>query len=107
MNKNKQNEDNLEIISCTMNYKAHCAAISQISIVDIIRAVDYINLLAQFVNDENEILDDLDDITAPFDGVIKALRTGEQCRHLDCGSQLYMSDLPQYDFVCPECDENF
>ena len=98
----RKNTDN-----CTENYIEHSKAISKLSIADIIRAVDYINLLAQFVNKENEILDDTADITAPFNGVIEKLRTAEKCRRQDCGCWLYKSDLPQYDFVCPECDENF
>ena len=27
------------------------------------------------------------------------------CPH--CGSPLYLSDLPQYEYVCYDCDENF
>ena len=91
----------------TQNNTDHFKAISKLSITQIIRIVDYINLLASYVNTENGILDDLDDITAPFDDIIGKLRTNETCRHRDCGGWLYKSDLPQYDFVCIECDENF
>jgi len=91
----------------TSNYADHLKAVSQLSVADIIRTVDYINLLAGFADKNNEVLDDLDNITAPFAGIIEKLRTDEKCRHQDCGGYLYKSDLPQYDFVCPECDENF
>ena len=32
-------------------------------------------------------------------------KTNVKCHK--CGSYLYLSDLPQYDYVCYECDENF
>lgn len=93
--------------NCTQNYAAHCAAMSQLSISDIVRAVDYISMLVQLVNEENEILDNLDDITAPFNNIIKILQADELCRRQDCDSYLFKSNLPQYDFVCPVCGENF
>lgn len=33
------------------------------------------------------------------------LKTEKHCPH--CHGQLLLSDLGQYDYVCPECDENF
>lgn len=36
---------------------------------------------------------------------IEECETEEKCPR--CGSPLYLSDLPQYDFVCLNCDENF
>jgi len=92
---------------CTENYAAHMEAISSLSIAHVVKAVDYIVALSQFLNDDNEILDDMDSILEPFYTVINKLRTEETCRHRDCGSNLYKSDLPQYDYVCPACDENF
>ncbi len=92
---------------CTDNYIVHKEALSGLSITEIVKAVDYIVMLSQFLNADNEILDDMDSILEPFNTVIKQLRTEEICRHENCGSYLYKSDLPQYDFVCPECNENF
>lgn len=92
---------------CTDNYLAHREAISGLSISEIIKAVDYTVALSQFLNDDNEILDDMDSILEPFYLVINQLKTEETCRHEGCGSCLYKSDLPQYDFVCPGCNENF
>jgi len=91
----------------TENYAAHMEAISSLSITHVVKAVDYIVALSQFLNNDNEILDDMDSILEPFYTVINKLRTEETCRHGDCGSNLYKSDLPQYDYVCSECDENF
>lgn len=35
----------------------------------------------------------------------KKLDTGKRCKR--CGHKLYLSDVPSYDYVCVECDENF
>ena len=37
--------------------------------------------------------------------VIKKIATNKVCPK--CGNLLYLSDLPQYDYVCTCCDENF
>ena len=37
--------------------------------------------------------------------VIEKITTNKRCPK--CGKTLYLSDLPQYDYVCTECDENF
>ena len=46
----------------------------------------------------------IQDVKKMFD-VRNALLTNERCPK--CGKRLYLSDLPQYDYVCPWCDENF
>lgn len=37
--------------------------------------------------------------------VLRQFQTHRLCPR--CGTSLYLSDLPQYDFVCHTCDENF
>lgn len=37
--------------------------------------------------------------------IIDQLVTTKCCPH--CGGALLLSDLKQYDYVCPKCDENF
>ena len=37
--------------------------------------------------------------------IVEELRTDKRCPH--CDAPLYCSDLPQYDYVCIECEENF
>jgi len=91
----------------TKNYLDHGKAISELSIVSIIHIVDYVELLSQFINDENEVLDDMETILKPFNTVIEKLLTDQLCRHSDCDRHLYKSDLLQYDYVCPDCEENF
>lgn len=36
---------------------------------------------------------------------VKELLTEKKCPH--CDAPLYCSDLPQYDYICIECEENF
>ena len=91
----------------TESYVAHMDAMSGLSVTDLIKAVDYIATLSQFLNQNNEILDDMADILEPLNKVISELRTEETCGHGGCDSYLYKSDLPSYDSVCPACDENF
>lgn len=37
--------------------------------------------------------------------IVKELRTDKKCPH--CDALLYLSDLPEYEYVCVECEENF
>lgn len=89
----------------TKNFKECQEAMKKLSIVDVVKAVDYINELSQFIPCENEVLDYMDDITEPLMDIIEECRTDKECPH--CGCFLFKSDLPQYDYVCVECDENF
>ena len=89
----------------TENYKKEQSIISGLSITDIVKTSDYINELASFIPADNEVLDYLEDIQKPLIDVIKKSQTDKECPR--CGSSLYLSDLPQYEYVCPECEENF
>jgi ribosomal protein S27AE len=37
--------------------------------------------------------------------IVKVIKTDKKCPH--CNKTLYLSDLPEYEYVCIECDENF
>lgn len=89
----------------TENFQKHQEAISGLSVVDITRAVAYINELAELVPQNNEALDYLDCVVEPFVKVQNTLRTDRECPK--CGCYLFLSDVPGYEYVCPECDENF
>lgn len=89
----------------TKNFRECQEAMSRLSIVNVVKAVDYINELGQFIPCENEVLDYMNGITRPFMNVIKQCRTEKECPY--CGCYLFKSDLRQYDYVCVECDENF
>lgn len=85
---------------CTENYLAHMEAMSDLSVTDLVKVVDYVEALSQF-------LSDMDGILEPLNRVINKLKTAESCWHPGCDSIPYKSDLPQYDLVCAKCDENY
>ena len=91
------------------NFKTHRDEMQGFSIANIVRAYGCINdLVIRFVpnmEERHKLLDDIDDIREPLADLINSLTTDYKCTK--CGGWLYCSDLPQYDFVCPECDENF
>ena len=88
------------------NYKNHKdTIIKYISIVDIVRIIDYATELYSLIQQENEILDDFDEIFSQLIQTEKELRTNKKCPH--CSGTLYLSDVPHYEYVCPICDENF
>lgn len=51
-------------------------------------------------DDEND-----DALVIIVHNIVKELLTDKRCPH--CDAPLYYSDLPQYDYVCIECEENF
>lgn len=89
----------------TKNFEDCQNAMKDLSITDIVKVVDYINELSTFIPSNNEVLDYLSDIVEPIVKVIDKCRTDKECPH--CGCYLFKSDLPQYSYVCAECDENF
>lgn len=46
-----------------------------------------------------------DDLDYAVHSIVKDIETDKKCP--SCGSMLYCSDLPEYDYVCVECEENF
>ena len=73
------------------NYKNHKdTIIKYISIVDIVRIIDYATELSSLIPQENEILDDFDEIFSQLIQTEKELRTNKKCPH--CGGTLYLSD---------------
>lgn len=87
------------------NHQIHQREISKLSVCAIIKAVNYITTLSQFLDNDSDVLNALDDVVQPFQIIISDLRTKQLCPH--CGTHLYKSDLPQYDYICVFCDENF
>lgn len=95
--------DNIK--ECTDNYADEKEIMSELSISDLCKAVDLINAMSNIIPQNNEVQDEVDSVLEPLYDIIVQLRVENQCPH--CDMQLYKSDLPQYDFVCPSCDENF
>lgn len=75
------------------NFDKQCEAMQNLSIAEIVKASDYINLLATFVPENNEVLDGLSYVQEPLLKVIKKCRTDKKCPH--CRGTLYLSDVPQ------------
>lgn len=46
-----------------------------------------------------------DNLNKIVHSIVEAIKTEKRCPK--CGEPLYYSDLPEYDYVCVECDENF
>lgn len=87
------------------HFEAYHKAIESLSIVDIAKAYDYIYFLSTLIDPNNEVLDDFYAVINPLAKVLKECETEKVCPF--CNHKLYLSDLPQYDYVCVECDENF
>ena len=94
---------------CTDNYIDHRIVMADLSIATIVKAIEHIGVFLQTSSLKHEEKEDLQsDIKSDlssFYEAIKKLRTDQPCPH--CDINLYKSDLPQYDFICPYCDENF
>lgn len=58
--------------------------------------------ITEMVNFDNG---DEDCFNAIIHDIVRELKTDKKCPN--CGADLYCSDLPQYDYVCAKCDENF
>lgn len=40
-----------------------------------------------------------------FENILNRLKTDKKCPR--CGKILYLSDLPEYDYLCTDCRENY
>ena len=84
----------------TENFKKHREVMGDISISTIVKVVEFLEHYCMNC-DSFDLDEELDSLT----DVVKELRTQYPCRH--CSRYLYLSDLPQYDYLCVYCDENF
>ena len=79
--------------------------VGRLGITNLVKAYEYIYMFREILDSNDEIFDDFNDVISPLAETIKECETDKVCPI--CGSKLYLSDLPQYDYVCAECDENF
>lgn len=49
--------------------------------------------------------EDVASVMSTLVNCLMEIKTNERCPR--CGNPLYLSDLPQYTYVCAECEENF
>lgn len=91
--------------SRSRNFEACRKAMERLSVADIVRAYDYIYLLRTLIAPDNEALDNFNEVVAPLAKVLRECQTEKSCP--SCKQDLFLSDLPQYDYLCVECEENF
>ena len=89
----------------TQNFKEHRKEMQDFSIAYIVRAIEFITTLSQLVPEGNEVAGNTEYILEPLCEIANKLKTDMPC--MKCGEVLYKSDLPQYDYICTVCDENF
>ena len=96
----------------TNNYNQHQALLQRtLCIADVVKLLDFITTLPPLKKILNwhwmeyDVANEYADILEPFKEFADKAMTNETCPH--CGKNLYLSDLPQYDYVCVYCDENF
>lgn len=87
------------------NYKKQVEEVSKLSITQLVEIRNLINKLCALVPADNEIYSEMETIIEPLYAVTRKCKTNHKCPV--CGGRLYLSDLPQYDFVCPQCSENY
>lgn len=87
----------------TTNYKKYISKVEEyINVTSLVRLLNDIdNIRERLICDREAFADDID----CFSLLVERLRTDKKCPN--CGDNLFLSDLPQYDYVCPYCDENF
>jgi len=79
------------------NYQSYrTKLLSSISLGLLVRMAQYLNTVKA---------EDAQTLRAEVCHVLGPFKTHRSCPH--CGATLYLSDLPQYDYVCHDCDENF
>lgn len=77
-----------------------------LSIVDLIYTYDFINKICSVIPQNNEVLDDIEEVQTKLLYVIdKCKAENKTCPK--CSGQLYLTDVEGYDYICPDCDENF
>ena len=83
------------------NYMKFKDIMTGISTKSVIEAHDYLKF-----REANDDYCDLEEVVDDLGEAVNKLRVpGKACRN--CGKELYLSDLPQYDYVCIECNESF
>lgn len=93
----------------TKNYKKYREATKNVDMVEIVRVYDLVMKVLEDYTPKTPIeirnKEVLADEMEYFENMLNATKTDKCCPR--CKTTLYCSDLPDYDYVCPECDENF
>ena len=90
----------------TTNYSIYKSEmLSSISLGDMIRMENMISALCDLLPRQTELVEEATALIEDVGDKLAIFRTGNHCPR--CGLPLYLSDLPQYDETCYECEENF
>lgn len=90
----------------TQNYQRYVKELlSTISLGDILRLSNLVTALCDLIPPEKELVEETVLLIETMDDRLAEFRTDNPCPR--CGQPLYLSDLPQYNEVCYECEENF
>lgn len=87
------------------NYERFQEAKCELSVGDIVNALDYIQTIFSYIPKESRLYDYYDEVIDPLQKFAKDCLTDAKCPK--CGRNLYCSDLEEYEYVCTYCDENF
>ena len=81
----------------TRNYRAYVRNLRQFPVVGaLVHCQQALRSLAPHASE---------DVEEELEGLLRHFITKSACPR--CGAPLYLSDLPQYNFACFKCDENF
>lgn len=91
----------------TKNFEKQKEIISEMSVYELMNMVIISEYAADVLKHDKrfEEAEELADAIGPVKTVLEKCKTDKKCPK--CGKELYLSDLPQYDFLCFQCDENF
>ena len=91
----------------TSNFKKHEAIKKNISIAELEFAIDCADRLLDEIRDDklNEFTWELEQSLNSLRKIVDQALTTRICPK--CGQFLIVSDVPEYDYGCSNCDENF
>lgn len=90
----------------TYNYQKYVKEmLFTISIGDILQLLNLATSVCDLLPPENDLVEETMSLIEDMGDRLAEFRTGSPCSR--CGQPLYLSDLPQYNAVCYECEENF
>ena len=91
----------------TANFKKHEEIKRNLSIAELEFVIDCADRLLDEIVDDNlsEFTWELEQSLNPLRRIVDKALTTRVCPK--CGQFLLVSDVPEYDYVCSNCDENF
>lgn len=91
----------IEVPNETDNHRKYKKIVGSIPVHELVRIVRNYPSVFPKIGRYAEFIEPMEEI----ENHINELKVKELCPH--CKNSLFLSDLPDYDFTCYECDENF